>query len=166
MSTSATTAKPGANLGGKYLALRLAGETYGLQILDVREIIMMMDITSVPRTPAFIKGVINLRGRVIPVMDLRSKFGLPAAEEGAERCIVVVTLGGADMGLIVDSVLEVTDIAAEAVEPTPSFGAGINTDFILGLGKTGDRVTILLDLENVLTRAEFEAITTNKGNAN
>ena len=158
MALSATSAKSADRMAGKYLAFRIGNEEYGLEILKVREVIMMMDITHVPRTPVFIKGVVNLRGRIIPVMDLRAKFGMPQAEGSAERCIVVAALGGLEMGLIVDSVSEVLDISADAVEETPSFGAGVATDFILGIGKAGDKVTILLDLDKVLTKAEVEAV--------
>jgi purine-binding chemotaxis protein CheW len=98
-------------------------------------------------------------------MDLRTKFALPPAEESVERCMVVVNLGGVEMGLVVDSVSEVLDIAADAIEETPSFGAGVSTDFILGLAKTGEKVTILLDIDKVLTQSEIETVAkTETGN--
>ena len=136
---------------GKYLTFSLSGEEYGLEILKVREIIGVMDITDVPRTPEFVKGVINLRGKVIPVVDLRLKFAMPEAEHTEETCIIVVNVGDVEMGIVVDKVSEVLDIAAQEIEESPSFGASVDTDFILGMGKAGDRVTILLDVEKVLS---------------
>jgi purine-binding chemotaxis protein CheW len=145
-------------LGGKYLTFKLAGEEYGLEILKVREIIGLMDITAVPRTPEFVMGVINLRGKVIPVVDLRRKFGMAAAEHTAETCIIVVHVGEIEMGIVVDKVSEVLNIAAEAIEGTPSFGANVNTEFILGMGKVSVRVSILLDIDKVLAGGEMETI--------
>ena len=153
-----------ARTAGKYLTFNLGGEPYGLPILKVREIIARMDITSVPGTPGFISGVINLRGRVIPVMDLRRRFGLPAAESSAAGCIVVAYVGEIEMGLVVDSVSEVLDMAADDIAETPSFGPHVNTDFITGIGKTAGQVTILLDLDKVLTQSEVEAVATTSAN--
>ncbi|HVP57090.1 MAG TPA: chemotaxis protein CheW [bacterium] len=136
---------------GKYLTFRLAAEDYGLEILKVREIIGMMDITAVPRTPTFVKGVINLRGKVIPVVDLREKFGMEAVEHTEETCIIVVDVGKIEMGIIVDKVSEVLDIPGEDIQDTPTLGTDVNTDFILGIGKTGGRVKILLDIDKVLS---------------
>lgn len=141
---------------GKYLTFKLAAEEYGLEILKVREIIGMMDITSVPGTPPYVKGVINLRGKVIPVVDLRSKFGMEATEQTEETCIIVVYVGAIEMGIVVDKVSEVLDIAARDIEETPKLGRGVNTDYILGIGKTGDRVKMLLDIEKVLSSADVE----------
>jgi len=140
---------------GKFLTFTLAGEEYGLEILRVREIIAMMDITTVPRIPAFIKGVINLRGKVIPVVDLRLKFQLPAAEPSEEMCIIVADVRGVEMGIVVDKVSEVFNIAESAIDDTPSFGANVDTSFILGIAKAGGKVTILLDIARVLTGGEL-----------
>jgi len=140
---------------GKYLTFALAGETYGLEILRVREIIAMMDITTVPRTPAFIKGVINLRGKVIPVVDLRLKFSFPEAVVSEETCIIVVDVRSVEMGIMVDKVNEVLSIAASDIDDAPNFGANVDTDFIVGIGKAGGKVTILLDIARVLTGAEM-----------
>ena len=139
---------------GKYLTFVLAGEEYGLEILKVREIIQMMNITAVPRTPDYVQGVINLRGKVIPVVDLRRKMGLPDGKRTEETCIIVVDIGEIEMGTIVDRVSEVLDIAADEIDESPSFGASVNTDFILGMGKSNDRVTTLLDIGQVLTGDE------------
>ncbi|HDY64684.1 MAG TPA: purine-binding chemotaxis protein CheW [Phycisphaerae bacterium] len=147
---------------GKYLTFALADEEYGLEILKVREIIGIMDIAEVPRTPDFVKGVINLRGKVIPVIDLRLKFQMETIEQTEETCIIVVDVDGVEMGIIVDKVSEVLDIAAEEIEEPPSFGANVNTDFILGMGKAQERVTILLDIGKVLSSmevAELQAAT-------
>jgi len=152
------TTQQDSQRAGKYLTFSLAGEEYGLEILKVREIIGMMEITSVPRTPEYIKGVINLRGKVIPVVDLRLKFGIQEAEHTDETCVIVVDVGGVEMGIIVDKVSEVLDIKADEIEDTPEFGTNVNTDYILGMGKTEDRVSILLDISRVLGGEELSAI--------
>ncbi len=146
------------NLGGKYLTFMLGKEGYGLEILKVREIIGMMDITSVPRTPEFVKGVINLRGKVIPVIELRLKFEMEAVERTEQTCIIVVDVMGVEMGIIVDQVSEVLDISGEDIEEAPRFGMEIDTNFILGMGKQGGRVTILLDIGRVLTGGELDSL--------
>ncbi|HEX2971424.1 MAG TPA: chemotaxis protein CheW, partial [Tepidisphaeraceae bacterium] len=141
--------------GGKYLTFALGKEEYGLEILKVREIFGYMEITAVPRTPGYVKGVINLRGQVIPVVDLRSKFGMEAAERTEQTCIIVVEIrhGGRKLstGIIVDRVSEVLNIAGEQIEEAPSFGASVDTAFILGMGKINDSVKILLDIDKVLS---------------
>ena len=152
LSKDAKETKPRA---GKFLTFTLAGEGYGLEILRVREIIAMMDITTVPRTPAFIKGVINLRGKVIPVVDLRLKFSFPEAVVSEETCIIVVDVRSVEMGIMVDKVNEVLSIAASDIDDAPNFGANVDTDFIVGIGKAGGKVTILLDIARVLTGAEM-----------
>lgn len=141
--------------GSKFLTFQLKDEEYGLEILKVREIIGVMDITTVPRTPDYVKGVINLRGKVIPVIDLRLKFGLNGADYGRRTCIIVVNVNEMEMGIVVDTVSEVMDIGAENIEATPSFGTTLNTDYILGMGKVGGRVKILLDIDRVLTSGEL-----------
>lgn len=151
-SSSGTSASP--NRGGEFLTFNLAGEEYGLEILKVREIIGMLPITRVPRTFKHIRGVINLRGKVIPVVDLRLKFGLEATEQTEETCTIVVHANGIDIGIIVDKVSEVLDIADQDIENTPSFGSEAQTDYILGLGKTKGRVSLLLDIDHVLARQE------------
>ncbi len=138
----------------KYLTFVLGRETYGLEIVRVREIIGLMEITTVPRMPAFVRGVINLRGRVVPVVDLRIEFGMKDSSDTAETCIIVVDLGSTYMGVVVDKVSEVLDVADADVEPTPSFGVDLDTSFILGIGKTKGKVVILLDICKVLTGAE------------
>jgi purine-binding chemotaxis protein CheW len=143
---------------GKYLTFTLGQEEYGIGILKVREIIGILEITSVPRTPEHIKGVINLRGKVIPVISLRSKFGF--AEEGYtdRTCIIVVEIlgntGSIPIGIIVDSVSEVLNISGEDIEPTPNLGSALNTDYILGLAKVKGQVKILLDIDRVLSADE------------
>ncbi len=140
---------------GKYLTFVLGEEEYGLEILKVREIIGVMEITSVPQTPEFIKGVINLRGKVIPVIDLRLKFSMEPAEYTEETCIIVVDIGKALMGILVDTVSEVLDIAVDQIEPPPSFGSKIQTEFILGMGKIKGKVKILLEIDKVLSIEEL-----------
>lgn len=144
---------------GKYLTFNLADESYGLEILKVREIIGIMEITAVPRTPIYIKGVINLRGRVIPVVDLRLKFAMPSSEYTEETCIIVVDVTGTQTGIIVDNVDEVLDISETDIEDSPDFGTGVDTDYILGVGKIGGGVKILLDIEKVLTAKDMDIIT-------
>ncbi|MBK9118744.1 MAG: purine-binding chemotaxis protein CheW [Phycisphaerales bacterium] len=142
--------------GGKYLTFCLASEEYGLEILKVREIIGIMDITSMPQMPCFVKGVINLRGKVIPVIDLRLKFGLEPAEYTEQTCIVVVDCGTL-VGVIVDTVQEVLDIQSSQIDPPPPLGATVDTTFILGMGKVKDDVKILLDIDRVLGSDDLTA---------
>jgi purine-binding chemotaxis protein CheW len=147
---------------GKYLTFSLAREDYGLEILKVREIIGMMEITAIPQTPPFVKGVINLRGRVIPVLDLRLKFEMPGAAYGERTCIIVVDAqsgqGVAQVGLVVDAVSEVLNVTGEDVEPPPAFGARNNDGYILGLAKTKGAIKILLDIDRVLGSVELAGL--------
>ena len=147
---------------GKYLTFALAREEYGLEILKVREIIGYMDITAVPQTPDYVKGVINLRGQVIPVIDLRAKFGMETTETTEETCIIVVEINQSgrkfSTGIVVDRVQEVLDIASENIEEAPQFDSSVNTDFILGMGKIGDSVKILLDIDKVLSSTDFDCL--------
>lgn len=147
---------------GKYLTFTLAGEEYGISILKVKEIIGLMVITMVPQTPGYVKGVINLRGKVIPVMDLRLKFGMPAMTYTERTCIIVVEIR-ADaasilIGIVVDAVSEVLNIKAGDIEETPNFGSRLQTDYILGLAKAGEGIKILLDIDRVLQAQELEAM--------
>ena len=153
--TSTAVAEATSQLAGKYLTFVLAEENYGIEILKVREIMGLMDITSVPRTPDFVKGVINLRGKVIPVIDLRLKFAMSEVEHTEETCIIVVSVGSVEIGTVVDKVSEVLDISGEDIEDSPSFGADVNTEFILGMGKAQGQVTILLDIDQVLSSSEL-----------
>ncbi len=142
------------DLEGKYLTFSLAGEEYGMGILKIKEIIGMMPITIVPRTPSFVKGVINLRGKVIPVVDLRLKFGMDEIGYTERTCIIVVEMkvqGGAVLiGIVVDSVSEVLNIKAADIEETPTFGTKVETDYLLGMAKMNGGVKILLNIDNVL----------------
>ena len=144
---------------GKYLTFSLAGEEYGIGILKVREIIGMMTVTPVPQTPEFVKGVINLRGKVIPVIDLRLRFGLAVTAYTERTCIIVVEIqgetGALPMGIVVDAVSEVLNIRGADIENTPTFGVKLNTDFILGMAKTDGGVKILLDIDKVLGAFQF-----------
>lgn len=158
MSEEASAMAQGTDRAGKYLTFFLAGQEYGVEILKVREIIGMVQITPVPRTPEFVRGVINLRGKVIPVIDLRSKFDMEQAELTGETCVIVVDVNRIEIGVVVDKVSEVMAIAGEEIEDTPSFGVEVSTDFILGIGKRGGKVTILLDISRVLTDRQLDAI--------
>ena len=124
-----------SDIEGKFLTFVLGEEIYGIEILKAREIIGLMDITTVPQTPDYMKGVINLRGKVIPVIDLRMKFSMKKWERTQETCVIVVEVNSTSIGLIVDSVSEVSDITGAEIEDAPSFGQGIDTSFIMGLGK-------------------------------
>ena len=145
-------------LAGKYLTFSIGDEDYGLEIIKVREIIGMQEITPVPRTPQFVQGVINLRGKVIPVIDLRLKFELEYKEPDERTCIIVTEVqiknNGVLMGTVVDRVNEVIDVKSEELEPAPSFGVSLDTSFILGLAKISDAVKTLLDIDKVLTESE------------
>lgn len=146
---------------GKYLTFALGREEFGLEILKVREIIGYMEITAVPQTPHHVKGVINLRGQVIPVIDLRVRFNMESAEITDESCVIVVEIQENNRkfstGLAVDRVVEVLDIAGDDIEETPQFGSSVNTDFVLGMGKIGDSVKILLDIDKVLTSEDISS---------
>lgn len=155
---AATVVKQTGGRAGKYLTFSLVDQEYGLEILKVREIIGLVPITEVPGTPEFVKGVINLRGKVIPVADLRLKFAMASVEPTEETCIIVVDVAGVEMGIIVDHVSEVLDIAESEIEDTPSFGTEVNTDFILGMGKRDNQVAILLDISAVLNSDQLAAM--------
>jgi len=146
------------NKEGKFLTFTLADEEYGIGILKIKEIIGMMPITSVPQTPDFVKGVINLRGKVIPVVDLRRRFGMKAIDYTERTCIIVVEIQGETgmvmIGIVVDSVSEVLNIKREDIEETPTFGTRLNTDYILGMAKIEGGVKILLDIDRVLSAEE------------
>jgi len=148
-----------ADREGKYLTFALGDEGYGIGILKIKEIIGMMPITSVPRTPAFVKGVINLRGKVIPVVDLRLRFGMEPIEYNERTCIIVVEIGTRGLniviGIVVDSVSEVLYIKDEEIEDTPTFGASLDTEYIQGMAKMDGKVKILLDIDKVLVSEEL-----------
>jgi purine-binding chemotaxis protein CheW len=144
-----------ADREGKYLTFSLAGEEYGIGILKIKEIIGLMPITTIPRTPHYVKGVINLRGKVIPVADLRLKFEMEAMAYTERTCIIVVEINGDAaenvlMGIVVDSVSEVLNIKSGEIEDTPGFGAAMDTAYILGMAKMQGGVKILLDIDKVL----------------
>ncbi len=152
-------AKTMAGREGKYLTFSLAAEEYGISILRVKEIIGMMAITMIPQTPAYVKGVINLRGKVIPVVDLRLKFGMDEMEYTVRTCIIVVeartNTGKAPIGIVVDAVSEVLNVRDSDIEDTPTFGTSMKTDYILGMAKAGDGVKILLDIDTVISMQEI-----------
>lgn len=135
---------------GKFLTFFLADEEYGIEILKVQEIIGLMPITRIPRTPDYVRGVINLRGKIIAVTDLRKKFGMNYIDETSETCIIVVQTNGVEIGVMVDRVSEVLDIPAAEIESTPSFGSSVPTEFLLGIGNTQGGVRLLLNIEKIL----------------
>ena len=143
------------NLGGKYLTFHLGAESYGIAVLKIREIMRLQPITAVPQMPSHIRGVLNLRGKIIPVVDLRVKFGFPSAEATDHTCIIVVQIASVSnrmvqMGLIVDGVEEVLNIGQKDIEETPDFGTSVDTSYILGMAKIHDAVKALLDIDRVL----------------
>lgn len=143
---------------GKYLTFFLGEEEYGIEILRVREIIGLMPITDVPRTADYVLGVVNLRGKVIPILELRARLGLPRVESTDQTCIVVVhTVEGDMVGLVVDAVSEVTDMTAEEIVDAPSMGGEVDTGFLRGIGKSDGRVRLLLDIDCVLDNTDLEA---------
>lgn len=147
---------------GKYLTFSLEKEEYGIGILKVKEIIGMMPITSIPRTPGFVKGVINLRGKVIPVLDLRAKFEMETIPYTERTCIIVVEIDSEEatllIGIVVDAVCEVLNIREEEVEETPKFGSRLKHDYILGMAKRDGGVKILLNIDRVLSSEEITEI--------
>jgi purine-binding chemotaxis protein CheW len=144
---------------GKYLTFHLGSEEFGIRVLQVREIMGLQDITAVPQTPHHVKGVINLRGKVIPVLCLRAKFGLEPAAYTARTCIIVVQVrgegGSMQVGIIVDAVSEVLNVVSGEIEDTPNFGGGVPTPYLLGMAKIKDKVKILLDIDQVVSAQEI-----------
>jgi purine-binding chemotaxis protein CheW len=163
MNTTLTAATGLTGLAGKSLTFSLGDETYGISVLKVREIIRHTYTTVVPQMPDYIKGVINLRGKIIPVIDLRLKFGMAASDHTEQSCIVVVQVTRPDntkltMGIVVDAVEEVANIAASDIEETPDFGVQIETAYILGMAKIKGVVKALLDIDRVLAAQPVEAL--------
>ena len=158
MSQRTNASIAAAGRGAQYLAFRLAGEIYAVPVRHVREIIVPLPITAVPNTPHYIPGVINLRGKIIPILDLRAKFGMKVEESTRETCIVVVEASAEQrvmlMGLLVDAVKDVSTVADDQIEPTPSFGVKVNTAFLSGVAPAPDGVRLLLNVEKVLTHEE------------
>lgn len=149
------------NLAGRYLTFALSRERYGFEILKIQEIIGVTNITRVPKCPAYIKGVINLRGKIIPLVDLRLKFGLAPAPYNEKTCIIVVNIHLEEhhlsVGVIVDTVLEVVNFSQENIEPAPDYGTQLDSRFIIGMGRKpeGD-LNILIDIERTLSNKDFE----------
>lgn len=162
-AVSLDTTNETKSVAGKYLTFALGQESYGIEILKVQEIMGVLSITKIPRVPRFIRGVINLRGKVIPVLDLRVKFDLEAQEDTERTCIIVVRIEQPDssmtMGILVDEVAEVVDIEGDQIEEPPRIGSTVDTNFILGMGKIGEQVVILLDVDRVMS--EKELVTTS-----
>jgi purine-binding chemotaxis protein CheW len=165
MSTSTLDPKaPAQRAASKFLTFVLGNESYGIPVLKIREIIRMTDITAVPRMPEYIKGVINLRGKVIPIVDLRMKFGLPAGAPTERTCIVVVQVALANgnspqMGLIVDAVEEVLNINGADIEATPDFGGRVDTDYMTGMAKVRGAVKTLLDIDKIVSADSLVRVT-------
>ena len=157
MATSLLT--PTDTRAGKYLVFYLGQEEFAIQVQKVREIMGVQDITKVPQTPEHLKGVINLRGKVIPVIDLRLKFTMPAVEYTHRTCIIVVQVSGVRgpvlMGIVVDGVAEVVNVAGADVEDTPSFGKEVEVPYVMGMAKQKGKVKILLDIDQVMTAREL-----------
>lgn len=157
------TTQPRLEREGKYLTFAMAEEEYGIGILKVKEIVGMQDITPIPETPEFVKGVINLRGKVIPIVDLRLRFAMAATEYNERTCIIVVEVEAdfrttVQIGIVVDSVSEVSNIKGNEIEDTPAFGTELNTNYILGIAKTEGSVKILLDIDSVLSGKEISSV--------
>ena len=154
----------------QYLTFSLGGEVFALGILNVKEIIEFGNITEIPMMPAFIRGVINLRGAVVPVIDLSARFGGPASTVSRRTCIVIVELGEGeerqDLGVIVDAVNEVLEIPRSEIEPPPTFGAKIRADFIQGMGKVEGRFVIILNVDRVLSPQEITMLASMSSNGN
>jgi purine-binding chemotaxis protein CheW len=144
---------------GKYLTFELSNEEFGIRVLKVREIMGIQEITAVPQTPAHIKGVINLRGKVVPVVDLRLKFGLAAADYTQRTCIIVTQVNGEPgavlMGIVVDGVSEVLNLTGAEIEDTPDFGEALAGGYLLGMAKVKGKVKILLDIDRVLSTQDL-----------
>jgi purine-binding chemotaxis protein CheW len=135
----------------QYVSCRVGDEELGIDILNVQEIIPIIDVTPVPKAPASVEGVINLRGRIIPVLDLRRRFGLPAIERSPHARIVLVTVKGRAVGLIVDAVSEVQRVRQSVIEPAPSLGSGPSAEYVQGIGRLDDHLLVIIDLLRLLT---------------
>jgi purine-binding chemotaxis protein CheW len=159
MQQSGSAIQVKGNLAGKYLLFELGREEFGIQVGAVREIMRLQHITAVPQTPDCVRGVLNLRGKVIPVIDLRRKFGFCEAADTHRSCIVVIQVAGAagpsQLGVIVDGVSEVLNISGADIEDTPDLGAGTEVRYCLGMAKVKERVKILLDINSVLSAREL-----------
>jgi len=146
----------------KYLSFYVGAEEFAIGVLSVREIMGVLDITAVPQTPAYVKGIINLRGKVVPVVDLRLKFGMEPAEYTQRTCIVVVDIGGDGghllMGVVVDSVSEVLNVSSSEIENAPDFGEGVAIPYLLGIAKCKGKVKLLLDIQKVLHATELAGL--------
>jgi purine-binding chemotaxis protein CheW len=153
-------AAPADGRAGKYLTFDLAGEEFGVRVLKVREIMGLQEITPVPQTAPHVRGVINLRGKIIPVIDLRLKFGLPPAEYNQRTCIIVTQVQGEAsplvVGVVVDGVCEVLNLSGAEIEDTPDFGEGFSGGYLLGMAKVKGKVKILLDIDRVLSTQDFQ----------
>jgi purine-binding chemotaxis protein CheW len=162
--SEAPTVAPADSRTGKYLTFQLGREEFGVRVLKVREIIGMQEITAVPQTPAHVKGVFNLRGKVVPVIDLRLKFGMPGAEYNQRTCIIVTQVQGESgsilVGVIVDGVSEVLNLTSSDIEDTPDFGADVAGQYLLGMAKVKGKVKILLDIDRVLSAQDLHQINT------
>ncbi len=156
---NAAAGATGSSMAGKYLTFHLAGEVYGLPILKVQEIIRMMKITRVPRAPGFVLGVVNLRGKVIPIINMRSKFGLEVVEDTERTCIIVVQVVHKGrlitLGVVVDEVSEVMNLSVDQISKTPPMGASVDTEFIMGMGRMESNVIMLLDLDKAFSAEEL-----------
>ena len=158
------------NLSNRFLSFYMADEQYGIDISSVKEIIALMKTTPVPKTPKYFKGVMNLRGIIIPVVDLRAKFGMEETQPDMQTAIIIVTIGGTSIGFVVDRVEEVLNITEEQLSEAPQFGTNIDTDFIRSMARVGEEVVMLLDLERLFSEEEltnFENVqqTKNGGDA-
>jgi len=160
LTAEGSGAAPNDRRAGKYLTFHLGREEYGVHVLKVREIMGLQEITAVPQTPAAIKGVINLRGKVIPVVDLRLKFGLDAAEYTQRTCIIVTQVEGDAspvlIGIVVDGVSDVLTISGAEIEDAPDFGEQVSGRYLLGMAKVKGKVKILLDIDRVLSVREVD----------
>ncbi|MBI5267931.1 MAG: purine-binding chemotaxis protein CheW [candidate division Zixibacteria bacterium] len=163
------TVAQGPERAGKYLTYRLGAEEYGLRILKVREIIGLMPITKMPEAPPYIRGIINLRGRVIPVLELRARFGMAPTPDNEETCIIVVDLVSGSrstlMGILVDAVSEVLDIKEDEIQDPPAMGGEHECDFVLGIGKVKGGVKILLDIDKVISAGGMDRLPAELMNA-
>lgn len=144
--------------GNQFLTFTLGEEEYGIDILKVQEIKGYSAITRIPRSPSYIKGVMNLRGTIVPVVDLRSKFGLESTAYDQFTVIIVVVVQGRATGLIVDTVSDVLNLPASDIQPTPQFSGSIDTSFIMGMGQAGDKLLILLDVNKVVGADEYQSL--------
>ena len=155
---AAPAAATGAHVGNEYLTFTLGHEEYGIEILKVQEIRSYEQVTTIANAPEFIKGVVNLRGTIVPIVDMRIKFNLGEVDYTEFTVVIILNVANRVVGMVVDGVSDVTTLKADEIKPAPEFGASLDTQYLLGLGTAGERMIILVDIEKLMTSRDMELV--------